>query len=937
MLEKNDKALGRDEAMHILMDSLIENCQVDDLPFVWALLQTIDKWDHNKDSNDHALSKIYQTFFKRVAGSPDEIFIKSCYEQVLYLYTVEFGLPRKIEKINQVLDESGGHFVFLVRPIAPASPGGGTPSPTDPTHSPTDQDDPGNPKQPRDKGAKMDPLTLSSKSIEEIAALLASLNLSSRRKALGYQWIKLYEAVVERFKDRLTGLAPAEEHIGNQANYRLKRSLVASLRETVKRDTVGRRQIIQALNNPIEEAKLAISHELPALLNENDITSLTNLVNQTANKAVYEMQQTRYRTEREMLLELIDVFPINRVNELAPLVRKYMGDDTAVQAFLSLSKRLLPYNREQAKDFLKAAFEASYKIAHIEERWYDELIPYSYDVMPQEANHRLLKSFYYWHVDRAYDIPYLIYKRIVPFADRLNEPGFFESLYDSNYRFNEKLAEGLPPSNVDDTFIRDYSVSPGLKPGIFKYLIDLFDYPLVGVRQLALGSLTQLYPLITEDIASFAKNELPSREPNSIEHFLVMLQSAAIAGNDISSILVSLRPLFDIEHFNIRQGLVELIEYVKKSGKDVPADLANHASRANKIPVIDRPTIIRQIIPAQPFVLSTYQADLIKELDDNPAPPFEDELYTELTSHGVDLSGLRIEEIQTHQHFNKGYYSEPLEINGPLFKEVQRGINNLLVKRIDRKYYSAEDISSFKYSFRLYDPSAIGKMLSPVPSFINWLKHDPDPTSFMTFADFEELLENFISREQDRMTVFESGEIERFTSNGRFATKVEASVIFADRGIDLSPLRTYLSEYVGFLRRENLYDHEVPELYSEVPIRVKKRDLFYPLIGASKAQFRGRPGITTALVIPAIEDLIHGEPHFQQWAGPFNDFVRPMQPSALGCTLTLDINAVRQYAEHLGADVYLCVHLDRQFRPSGETNPEWDTQSAVALKSLLLG
>ncbi|HVU96783.1 MAG TPA: hypothetical protein VHE34_16255 [Puia sp.] len=932
ILTRDDKYIGRDEALLIVITSIVRRCEVDELPFVWALVQTTDKWDGFKSSSDHELSRIYEAFFKRIATDADNKFINDCYEEVSYLFSIEYGMPGKIQAINHILEASGREFSFLVRHQDPVRPN--QPESPAPAGVPNKTDVSAKDIPRRTDAADEEMANLSEKSPGEVESYLDQLRLKRRLRNLHFEWRKLYGMVIDHFRDRFEALSPTEQSLFVQAGATLKRQLIVSLKEITTQGTISRFRIVEVFARALGESRLFISRGLPDFLTEDDNDVISKMINQVAGNVIFEHRQGRYETEGRILFALIDTISIERVENLAVLGGRYLGDNLGVEVYLKIARRLIPYNRDRAREYLKKAFEASFQVGYGEDKWYDELIPFAYECMPDEANHWFLKGFYYWHVDRAYDIPYYVYKQIVPFADRFRNPRFFEGLYSWNYNFNEKLAAGLPPSDVNTEFITSYVSSAGLQQAIFKYLIGLFEYPLVGIRQLALGALVRLYPHITVQITAFAENDLQNKEANTIEHFIVMLQSVVHNGMDIHPILRHLVPLFSIEHFNIRQSLSELIETLHTQGGQVPMDIVDLAIRANRVPLVEVPTIIKPPRAFESFVLSNYQEVVIEELNDVEAPPFNDDLYTELEADGFNIASLRKEEIETHRRINKPSGNEPFEINGPLFKAVQAGINRVFSKRIAQRVYSEEEIYWLKYLFRLYDPSSINRQLTPVPEFVNWSGKDPDPASFVAFADLDERIDEFLRRAPGRLTVFEKGEVRTNSRSGLFTNYVDVSVIFVEKGEDLGSLLTYLEGHIGYIRREKLYEPELATIFGDVSAGQKRHHLFYPFIVASDSDFRGRQGGTEAMVIPAIGDLVGGNPRLQQWVGPFDELRRQMRPSSRGCTLMIDLSAVKAYADHLKADPYLCVHINRAVDKSWVSESDMAWYPAVKLRAL---
>src|SRR5665811_1578701 len=92
-----------------------------------------------------------------------------------------------------------------------------------------------------------------------------------------------------------------------------------------------------------------------------------------------------------------------------------------------------------------------------------------------------------------------------------------------SYQYNIKLAEGLPDPDIEVSFITNHKEKSDFQTSALNYLIDLFDYPIVKIRHLAMESLFHLYGDSQQLFHDYALKELENKSANLIEHFLILL------------------------------------------------------------------------------------------------------------------------------------------------------------------------------------------------------------------------------------------------------------------------------------------------------------------------------------------------------------------------------------------------------------------------------
>ena len=237
---------------------------------------------------------------------------------------------------------------------------------------------------------------------------------------------------------------------------------------------------------------------------------------------------------------------------------------------------------------------------------------------------------------------------------------------------------------------------------------------------------------------------------------------------------------------------------------------------------------------------------------------------------------------------------------------------------------------------RLYDPASLLYKTNTRPNYNNWLPKT-SPEDFMQFKDLHIEAETFVSREQNFVTLFESGSQRSLDGyrESKFTTYFEVSTFLKKKNstIDIESLK-----YEHFIPVKNSYDFEMPSSTRSIHSFPVKGIL--PILEVSKNNFRGENGISKAMVAKEfLEDLgfnpislldLLQDPSNQdhikaiQWQNAYTSGRRRYKPSSEGFTLKIDRLKLKEFLDKNDIELCLSMELSRANTPYvNESQMNW--------------
>ncbi|MGN6436637.1 MAG: hypothetical protein ACTHMM_08880 [Agriterribacter sp.] len=922
LLTQEDHNLGRDEAMQIVLTNLLRECPSEQLPFLWLVIITMGKWEHLNSDYDDYINNLYKLFFERMIAYANEKLVEVSYQHVWHQLSVERGQSHKIIVINTILKQRVPVPAFLIYP-----------TPVDKVQQSTGflPERKERPLTFQKNTSPPDKATLEGMDVDQLKEVVkkgADALYYNRTRSV---WHDCWKRLVSILSPWFEGLSDEQKATVKLKFVQIRRKTIAALDElggTVAADartfaTVGIK-LIQDIDVDFPGYEL-----LPILQADNQLIEIPRKVFSGIHYPYDEKQVT---INASQFLELMQAAPVSVLGQWASLAEGYYDNPTLVQVYLQLSKRIFAYDPTQSAIYLEKAFALAYTVGYQREDWEDELIVWAYTCTPQKANYYLLYSFYNWHIDREYDIPHKIYKKLLPWISKFNEPEFYEIYYQANYAFNKKLGEGLPEPGVDPAIISTHIETKSFPNIILNYLADLCDYPVVKIRQLAQDALLLFYQMDAAIVEHFIINDLKNRSVNQQEHFIALLQAIALQGGQLSTLVNQLGWMLQTGHFNIQQGFADLIEYIVQKGESVEGSLYTTARNIHKKPIFSIQPLITPVHEGSDFCYSDYQNRLLEKLTEagRSETRFDDELYTELINKGWNRRTAWSNEAAVHRHYNINSNFDRLEINGPLFANLQELINRRFFKWVRQGAYQDNDILKLKYDLRLYDPGVVGRKMEAMPANIQWKGFEVTEDQFMAFADVDEVITNFVSRDQHRISIFENGNHRVSEYPAQFTQYFTASLFMGSPGMPIQQLTELLTNRYPYYHVRNFYRSEMERCFADVDSALKIHGLIQPLLAVSDNLFRDREDGCIAIVLPELYDSFGHTATYIEWQEPFKDDRRRFEPNSKGSTVTIDRDALKSHATKANLSIYLCFDLHRTTEKyKSEADMNWENRIVV--------
>ena len=941
IFEKDDMLLGREEAMDIILTPLIESASEQELPYLWAILKTGNKWENFGSQYDDHLKNLYKVFFEKISTETDIEFVKSCYRYVYRQFTVEQGAERKIAIINDILNAKGIGGGFLMEPA---------PLPSDNHQSPPFT-------QPREMVKKF--MIKPGKLSREVIAQMSKDNFKLiddyvNTYTLGFEinkitpeWAEIYHEFVKHLGDWYQDLDAEQQGIMN-SNLRKFKRIYLAYKITLAQNSKDNYQAFRAaVNDLLEQVELVFPGTgLKQYL--MDRVNLRKLERHLFTKTHQYTSKLYEAISGQDILWLTENAGKEQIANWAKFLVLYFEHETIIDCLINLSKAAHVWDPDQAKVLAKQAFSYLEHNFNNNKRVIKKLMAWYFELEPEDARHQLLKTFQSGHQEYTYEIltDLLIY--IKPWAARFNDPGFFPIYYAANYAYNQKLTEGLLEPGTDTGFIRNHQESGGFEETVTRYLLGLFNYPIVKIRALAIEALIGLFRYNAAILGRFAADSLKAQTANFKEHFVVLLRALSVQHpQSIVPIINDCAWLLSENHFNIRQTTAELILSLNQIATGLSRELMEEAKMVNQAPVVQRPEILRLTWPLPVRPLSHYQNVLLIEVEEHQQSQvdFARRVNARLEDAGWNAMRLRETEVAVHQEKNNNF--GPIEINGPAYQLIQENINSVFSDEVAKGNFKPKSIRLLKNQFRLYDPTDSYNAPVEKPSYISWTVKKIKPAEFMAFTDSAELMEQLISRQDDQLTIFESGDE---WSDGRpdhFNTYFTLSVFLADQHLNEQRINDALKDSFPYFRHEKVYRPELWAYFDKEIYSRGSRDGIYPIIGASPKNFRHEKDEAIAVVLPQITramglapvagslDFVDnkGNPVIQmiEWQGIYKEHSsRRFEPDSKGTTLNIRKDILKSYVQQSGKQSYLYIALRRstdRYKP--ESNMDWETAEFI--------
>jgi len=938
LLEKEDENLERAEAIYIVFEPLIKEATKENLPLFFSIVKTLPRWEGTRDNFFLTLSL---QLLKRAIQLQDDSFISELLKVVKHNTEVELEDIAELEKFSEVFIESGKDYNKFFLPESKKK----------------EEVVVKNKKLPQDGKFA---IKFAAQNRTQLIELLEK-NYSAFEKIIQSQYeICLINRRIQTFRNEYHRSKSTFETFFKSLPNDVQLSSEKNLRHVIRNYINLKQRVVEY--NPNSFLKSA---ELELFFDEfiEDTNSLF------PNNALKKFVENEFEKDKwiENILQFInehrdfvfsiviaeeDVFyivdniSILHSENLIAFIEKWLSGKSKSIALLKVANRLVTLNKQKAKEILFAvAVDESDNLLF--PRW-DDSVKLGFDIIEtfiksdSVFGKKFLLRSYISQKGRYGDDLIGALDKLLKYQEFFNDKEIPKVFYECNLQYNKELAEGLPEKESDYEFILHHEEKLSFSECVVKYLVGMFNYPVVKVRELTLQSVFDLMNEQPEHLKNLFKYGIEKGIANQIEHSLIVLNSISLSN---PSLLIPFKKeLFAItnkNHFNILETSKELLLRLNCFKNDFLSgeELAIVNGLNTKSPILLNNKIINPV-SGKNFIFSSFQADLLKQLYDNEDSETEiqDDLYADLVSKKLGNYGAD-EEGVVHRRYNINTNFDTIEIQSPYYDETKESINRIFNSKIKGGCFENDFITKIKSKFRVYNPSKLLYKIKQRPNYINWLQKDVSESDFIGFKDFGNFVKQFTERESDYLTLVEFGNQRpnKEYSESQFTIYFEVVAYFKKKSFDDSVLDK--RKIIPFIKEENLYAYEIPLAHfvsTSFPIKEIK-----PLFEISENNFRGKSDLVNASLLSDIFadigiekvnlwDIIQGKENYPieafQWQNAYTSGSdrRRYKPTSEGFTLKIKRDVLLNYLSQKNMVLCYDISLRRsttKYRP--ENYMEW--------------
>jgi len=847
MLEKEEKNLWREEAIDIVFEPLIKAATKENLPLFFSIIKTLPRWNKGGTRDNFFLTLSIQ-LLKRAIQLKEDSFIAELIELVKQNTLVELEDITELEKFSEVFVEVGIDYNKYSLPA---------------------------PKNKVEETTKEKRLPQGEKfvikfSVPNITTLidLFERDYSEFENFIQSQYeICLRNIRNQTFRNEYYRSKSTFEKFFKALPKNVQSSAEKNLKRVIRNYIDLKKQVIDF--NPNLFLKSA---ELEFFFNDFITTTnslfpndaLKNFVEKEFDKDKWIENILQFINEHrdfvfskvipeENVIYLIENVSILHIDNLIAFVNKWTSGKINSICSLKIANRLVTLNPSRAKDILlKVAQDETDNLLFPRREDSEKL---GFDIIEtfiksdKEFGKKFLLRSYISQKGRYSDDLIAALDKLLKYKEYFDDKKAVEVFFESNLQYNKELAEGLPEKENDYEFILHHKEQLTISDCIIKYLISIFNYPVVKVRELTLQAVFDLMNSKPEYLKSLFKFGVESGTYNQIEHCLVVLNSISLSNPAI--LLPFKKELFTItnrSHFNILESIKEILLRLNHFNNGFLSidELAIVNKLNSKSPILFN-NIILSPRKGKNFVYSTFQTDLLKKLYDNEDDETEiqDDLYSDLISKGLgDYNAEK--EGAVHRKYNINTNFDTIEIQSQYYDEIKCSINRIFNSKIKRGCFEEGFIEKIKTMFRVYDPSKLLYRIMLRPDYINWLPKDISESDFTEYKDFENLIKLFTNRETDYLTLVEIGSQRpnKDYSENQFTSYFEVIAYLKEKDFDDSVLDKGNRKMIPFIKEENLNTYEISSAnFTSTSFPIKE---IKPLFEISENNFRGEPDLVSA-------------------------------------------------------------------------------------------
>jgi hypothetical protein len=917
MLQHEEPSIHRSRAMQSVVAELLKD-RSNDVRWVWALACTMERWEDHTDYNEHTRPAM-RAIFQSSLLSQDSNLAETIYRRARHIFHVEKADHSELAEWQRLWIQAG---------IAPESVradykqlGETAAAPPQLNHEPYPREAPTIVLPAKD--AKPDP--------RELEGLLDEFErdafLRERQRELDRtkdKWRAICTSMIGR---DLTGeeLQAFDEHF---------HALRANLNQV---PYVSRLEARQKMGAFIEEFVSRLNLCWGGILPFEKFARLFD-IEAWLNSFVHG-GGTTYSEEREIerrLPEWVQNAEIEALDSWAEFCRRRFDGECRATGLLPIAKRLRSIDPPRAFALLSDASKALDRFFFMHGSLAQSICSEAIALDPRRGRELLLDNFRREHLKFPQMIVYRL-DQVLGFIGAFTGTSRDE-LYEVWAAYNRQLTAGLAPKSADVQWIKE-RVEGNLTDQCLRYLVWLFNYPVVDVRRLAIAA---LYELLVERVLSFQSlfGLWDGLGSNQKEHVAVLAFSLALAPTSAALVpwdkLVSLA--YRENHHNLRRTVSEAVMAAASDGPSLDPDLVSAAKALARRPAAIVP--LRPLIALaggrEDFNCPPYQRWVLQKLARAvPSGNVLSRVRSHLALRHPDLRRAWENEMATHREYNINTNFDLLEISGEFDGAVREAANTVLHDLVQGHEVTDDELNHVEDILRLYDPTDMLVEMTSRPARVSWVDPTLPGNGFRDFDDWDSLKDRLRGRDQNWVTIFEHCEqrvgVGTVASEGP-ATRVR--VVVAAGSLSEHPE----ASRVRIARLRNRYRFELlkpaPALGSFLT------DQAVPVVQVSSNSLRGRDHLDTASLRPDIvaelglehrnggcfDYELNGQPvtRCTEWQEPFDQGRRRHEPRSSGFLLEMRTELLFEWAHRNSYALWVDLVVERatdKYKP--ESQMEW--------------
>lgn len=850
LMEIEEPNIARDEAIDIIIGSLIENCSNDDLELYLAVIKTLPRWKNGGTSEAHFIHLNKKLLLRAIHFNNNDVITKIV-DIVKFNTLVELEEIKELNKFSEILIEKAIDYTVYSLP---------------------EPDITNNEKSinslPEQENIKKDKFIIqcSKLSFEELVQLFeesyggfeayiqSQFDIQSQNRR-NQSLRKEYHSAKSVFESFYNETSSESKLIIEKNKYKIIREYIVLKNKIVyfnSNITFNLRDFEKLFDEFISNIdEILSSNSLRVYVDEKlDIEQFFENILYNVN---WQRDILFYQvlSDKEVL-NLVNQSSLLNIDNLLNFIEKWTKGRIRSVSLLKIANRLINIDVNKAKEIilLSSQFEFDsllFQRNNDPDKLDFDIIETILKIDPEFGKKFLLNSYYTQKGKYSGDLTNSINK-LIKYQDYFNDESI-KTYYTANLQYNQELALGLPDKENKYEFISRHSEALSFSEVTIKHLVWLFNYPAIKIRELALQSAFDLIKDNSDYIKTFIYFGIENGNDNEVEYSIIVLQAIALQK---TTILIQFKDKFisllKKEHFNILETTKELLLLINQNNTSfLSTDEIKDLQYLNTVsPIILMDYNLKKRRKSGKFIYSSFQYDLLYELNENEVNnSFFDSVYSDITSKGFENYDVE-KEGAVHRRYNINTNFDTIEIQSPYYDEVKSSLSKIFHSKIKRNCFDPSFIESIKHKFRVYDPSKLIYSIITRPDYINWIPEKISKEDFLNFSDFDSLVDNLINREENYITLVEYGSqrVNRYKELSG-TCYFEVRTFLKKRDFDLKKM-----DKLPFILLQNQYAYELP--LTEYNSSTFPFEQIIPLIQISNNNFRGEQDLVNINLFPDI-------------------------------------------------------------------------------------